>query len=56
MWLLSRYREDVFRVGEVGGRCNLNGEQLKSEGDHKSPLQSWSDFTLYDKAVYGFVN
>jgi len=37
----SRFREDVFKSGEVGGRCKLYADKLRSEGEHKSPLQSW---------------
>ncbi|XP_023241588.1 EGF domain-specific O-linked N-acetylglucosamine transferase-like [Centruroides sculpturatus] len=36
-----RYRDDVVQKGEVGGHCKLNKMQLKKEGEHKSPLQSW---------------
>ena len=38
---LSRFQEDVFKPDEVGGRCKLSVDRLKSEGEHKSPLQSW---------------
>lgn len=38
---LSRFREDVFKSGEVGGHCKLHVDKLRSEGEHKSPLQSW---------------
>lgn len=37
----DRYREDTVRAGQVGGKCRLNADLLKSQGDHKSPLQSW---------------
>ncbi|XP_059152195.1 EGF domain-specific O-linked N-acetylglucosamine transferase-like [Physella acuta] len=37
----NRYREDVIRPGQVGGHCQLDVKALKSEGEHKSPLQSW---------------
>ena len=36
------YREDVLQPGgTVGGRCTLDADRLRSEGAHKSPLQSW---------------
>lgn len=37
----SRFREDVFKPGQVGGHCQLNRESLLAESEHKSPLQSW---------------
>jgi len=37
----SRYREDVFAEGQIGGSCELDSALLSSNGDHKSPLQSW---------------
>ena len=36
-----RYREDLFREGDIGGHCKFDKDKLKAEGDHKSPLQSW---------------
>jgi protein O-GlcNAc transferase len=37
-----RYREDVIGTQHIGGwNCVLNKKALKSEGQHKSPLQSW---------------
>jgi len=38
---VSRFREDVFKPGEVGGHCKLYVDKLKMEGEHKSALQSW---------------
>ena len=35
------FLEDIFQEGEVGGHCELNGELMKRQGAHKSPLQSW---------------
>lgn len=37
----ERFRENVFKSGEVGGKCNLDRVKLKTLGDQKSPLQSW---------------
>ncbi|XP_062842194.1 EGF domain-specific O-linked N-acetylglucosamine transferase [Trichomycterus rosablanca] len=37
----ERYKEDFLQQGEVGGRCRLNSDALKAEGQHMSPLQSW---------------
>lgn len=37
----ERFREDVFKEGQIGGHCRLNKQALKAEGEHKSPLQSW---------------
>ncbi|KAJ8258554.1 hypothetical protein COCON_G00175660 [Conger conger] len=37
----ERYKEDFLQAGEVGGHCSLNTRALLSEGQHKSPLQSW---------------
>ena len=37
-----RYREDVIGGKHIGGwNCDLKQKELKSEGQHKSPLQSW---------------
>ncbi|CAG2100159.1 unnamed protein product [Medioppia subpectinata] len=37
-----RYRDDVLRGEHIGGwNCDLLERDLKSEGQHKSPLQSW---------------
>lgn len=37
----DRFREDFFQNGEIGGHCKLNTHTLRSEGQRKSPLQSW---------------
>ncbi|KAL4655921.1 EGF domain-specific O-linked N-acetylglucosamine transferase isoform X1 [Arapaima gigas] len=37
----ERYKEDFFQEGQIGGHCSLNRRALQSEGQHKSPLQSW---------------
>ncbi|XP_006896009.1 PREDICTED: EGF domain-specific O-linked N-acetylglucosamine transferase isoform X1 [Elephantulus edwardii] len=37
----DRFREDFLQNGEVGGHCKLNAHALLSEGQRKSPLQSW---------------
>ncbi|XP_066554119.1 EGF domain-specific O-linked N-acetylglucosamine transferase isoform X2 [Amia ocellicauda] len=37
----ERYKEDFIQEGEIGGHCSLNKKALLSEGQHKSPLQSW---------------
>lgn len=37
-----KYRGDVLSDGDVGGfGCSFNKQKLKSQGGHKSPLQSW---------------
>ena len=36
-----RFREDVFREGQVGGNCIFKKELHKEQGKNKSPLQSW---------------
>lgn len=38
---IVRFREDVFKPGEIGGYCTLNKTLLQLHGQHKSPLQSW---------------
>ena len=38
---MDRFREDIFKDGEIGGHCRLLKSQLKSQGEHKSALQSW---------------
>lgn len=37
----DRFRENVFKQGDIGGKCKLSKSLLKGEGEHKSPLQSW---------------
>ncbi len=46
----DRYREDLFKKGQVGGKCaKFDPEMLKKQGDHKSPLQSWySELQLFE--------
>lgn len=37
-----RYREDVIGTDHIGGwNCFLKKKELRGEGQHKSPLQSW---------------
>ncbi|XP_021019794.1 EGF domain-specific O-linked N-acetylglucosamine transferase [Mus caroli] len=37
----DRFKEDFLQGGEIGGYCKLDGHALVSEGQRKSPLQSW---------------
>lgn len=37
----DRFKEDIFQTGEIGGHCKLDVHTLMSEGQRKSPLQSW---------------
>ncbi|ERE66984.1 putative glycosyltransferase AER61-like protein [Cricetulus griseus] len=37
----DRFKEDFLQGGEVGGHCKLDSQALMSEGQRKSPLQSW---------------
>uniref|UniRef100_A0A8C5R4T0 EGF domain-specific O-linked N-acetylglucosamine transferase n=1 Tax=Leptobrachium leishanense TaxID=445787 RepID=A0A8C5R4T0_9ANUR len=37
----DRFKEDFFQEGEIGGHCNFDANKLKSQGQRKSPLQSW---------------
>ncbi|XP_070948161.1 EGF domain-specific O-linked N-acetylglucosamine transferase isoform X1 [Macaca nemestrina] len=37
----DRFKEDFFQRGEIGGHCQLDIRTLMSEGQRKSPLQSW---------------
>ena len=39
--ILNRFREDVFKEGEVGGHCHFKKNLHKNQGKNKSPLQSW---------------
>ena len=36
----DRYREDILKVGDIGGYCQLNRTDLIKNGDQKSTLQS----------------
>ncbi|KAM8930060.1 EGF domain-specific O-linked N-acetylglucosamine transferase [Pelodytes ibericus] len=37
----DRFKEDFFQQGEIGGHCDLDSNKLMSQGQRKSPLQSW---------------
>uniref|UniRef100_A0A673TSI0 EGF domain-specific O-linked N-acetylglucosamine transferase n=1 Tax=Suricata suricatta TaxID=37032 RepID=A0A673TSI0_SURSU len=37
----DRFKEDFFQSGEIGGHCTLDIPTLMSQGQRKSPLQSW---------------
>ncbi|XP_036021602.1 EGF domain-specific O-linked N-acetylglucosamine transferase isoform X1 [Mus musculus] len=37
----DRFKEDFLQGGEIGGYCKLDSHALVSEGQRKSPLQSW---------------
>uniref|UniRef100_H2ZP72 EGF domain-specific O-linked N-acetylglucosamine transferase n=1 Tax=Ciona savignyi TaxID=51511 RepID=H2ZP72_CIOSA len=37
----DKFRENVFKQGQIGGDCVLDRQLLQAQGDHKSPLQSW---------------
>lgn len=37
-----RYKMDVLKKGQIGGKCQLNVSLLQSEASHQSPLQSWA--------------
>uniref|UniRef100_A0A8C5L3C4 EGF domain-specific O-linked N-acetylglucosamine transferase n=1 Tax=Jaculus jaculus TaxID=51337 RepID=A0A8C5L3C4_JACJA len=39
--LYIRFKEDFLQGGEIGGHCKLDSSTLMSEGQRKSPLQSW---------------
>ncbi|XP_028680879.2 EGF domain-specific O-linked N-acetylglucosamine transferase isoform X1 [Erpetoichthys calabaricus] len=47
----DRYKEDFLQDGEIGGHCKLNKAALLAEGQHKSPLQSWSSELLSYSAL-----
>lgn len=36
-----RYKMDVLKKGQIGGKCKLDSKKLESEAIHLSPLQSW---------------
>lgn len=48
----DRFKENIFQGGRIGGHCNLSAADLKSQGQHKSALQSWfgelEDYTSLD--------
>ncbi|KAG8510581.1 EGF domain-specific O-linked N-acetylglucosamine transferase [Galemys pyrenaicus] len=37
----DRFKEGFFPSGNIGGHCKLDSRTLMSEGQRKSPLQSW---------------
>lgn len=37
----DRFKEDFVHSGEIGGHCKLDIRSLMSQGQRKSPLQSW---------------
>lgn len=40
-WSSTRFKEDFLQSGEIGGHCALDARALMSQGQRKSPLQSW---------------
>lgn len=37
----DRFKEDVFKIGDIGGHCKFDKDLHHKQGAHKSPLQSW---------------
>ncbi|XP_012590488.1 PREDICTED: EGF domain-specific O-linked N-acetylglucosamine transferase isoform X2 [Condylura cristata] len=37
----DRFKEGFFQSGAIGGHCKLDSRTLMSQGQRKSPLQSW---------------
>ncbi|XP_014671955.1 PREDICTED: EGF domain-specific O-linked N-acetylglucosamine transferase-like [Priapulus caudatus] len=49
----TRYQENIFAKGDVGGRCKLKKNVLRNMGSHKSPLQSWyAELEMYTSLDY----
>ncbi|KAF3828994.1 hypothetical protein GH733_003258 [Mirounga leonina] len=41
VWRNCIFKEDFLQSGEIGGYCTLDTRTLMSQGQRKSPLQSW---------------
>ena len=53
----DRYREDIFKPGQVGGKCRFDAAKFRTQGDHKSPLQSWySELQLFESFEQSPIN
>ena len=37
----DRFLENIFKKGDIGGKCKLDTSKLAEQGEHKSALQSW---------------
>ncbi|XP_046439700.1 EGF domain-specific O-linked N-acetylglucosamine transferase-like [Daphnia pulex] len=51
-----RYKMDVLKKGQIGGRCKLNDFKLQSEAVHQSPLQSWAPEIQHFQELPDLVN
>lgn len=51
-----RYKMDVLKKGQIGGRCKLNDFKLQSEAVHQSPLQSWAPEIEHFQELPDLVN
>ncbi|XP_063797008.1 EGF domain-specific O-linked N-acetylglucosamine transferase [Pseudophryne corroboree] len=49
----DRFKEDFLREGEIGGHCDLDSQKLLSQGQRKSPLQSWfAELQIYTSLAF----
>nr|SVE74066.1 EOG090X02IK [Daphnia barbata] len=51
-----RYKMDVLKKGQIGGKCKLNESRLQSEATHQSPLQSWAPEMQHFEELPNFIN
>lgn len=51
-----RYKMDVLKKGQIGGKCKLNVTHLQSEAVHLSPLQSWAPEMQHFQELPKLVN
>nr|SVE91644.1 EOG090X02IK [Daphnia sinensis] len=51
-----RYKMDVLKKGQIGGKCKLDKFRLQSEATHQSPLQSWAPEIQHFEELSDMVN
>nr|CAG4639012.1 EOG090X02IK [Daphnia magna]SVE82963.1 EOG090X02IK [Daphnia magna] len=51
-----RYKMDVLKKGQIGGKCKLDKSRLHSEATHQSPLQSWAPEIQHFEELSDMVN
>ncbi|XP_059352705.1 EGF domain-specific O-linked N-acetylglucosamine transferase-like [Daphnia carinata] len=51
-----RYKMDVLKKGQIGGKCKLDKFHLHSEATHQSPLQSWAPEIQHFEELSDMVN
>ncbi|XP_078488606.1 EGF domain-specific O-linked N-acetylglucosamine transferase [Ciona intestinalis] len=49
----DKFRENIFKPGQIGGDCEVNEKMLEEQKEHKSALQSWyAELETFTKVEY----